>query len=99
VATFVLVHGAWHGEWCWERVGPILAQRGRSTWAQADAIRLFYNDSSPADAADAVSRLRPDATAIYGQVMPELPERRVPTTYISCLQDHGRAGRPARGSR
>jgi pimeloyl-ACP methyl ester carboxylesterase len=184
VATFVLVHGAWHGDWCWERVGPVLAQRGhavvapelpsdmagagrdeylgairdalkpraevvlvahsmsglvaplatadpavaslvllagmvprpgiswldagagpfaepmtqfsqrltfdqygRSTWTPADAIRLFYNDSPAADAAAAVSRLRPDSTAIYGQVMPSLPERRIPTTYISCRQD------------
>jgi pimeloyl-ACP methyl ester carboxylesterase len=28
VATFVLVHGVWHGGWCWERVRPVLAQRG-----------------------------------------------------------------------
>ena len=20
--TFVLAHGAWHGGWCWKRVGP-----------------------------------------------------------------------------
>lgn len=26
--AFVLVHGAWHGPWCWERVVPLLAQRG-----------------------------------------------------------------------
>ena len=24
----VLVHGAWHGAWCWERVIPALAERG-----------------------------------------------------------------------
>jgi pimeloyl-ACP methyl ester carboxylesterase len=28
VATFVLVHGAWHGSWCWERVVAELEQRG-----------------------------------------------------------------------
>jgi pimeloyl-ACP methyl ester carboxylesterase len=184
MTTFVLVHGAWHGDWCWERVRSALAQRchevvtpdlpsemagagrgeylsaisdtlkphaavvlvahsmsglvaplaiadpavaslvllasmmprpgtswldagaepyaepfgqfsqrlkfdedGRSTWAPDDAIRLFYNDCSPTDAADAVSRLRPDSTAIYRQIMPDLPERRVPTTYISCRYD------------
>ena len=27
-ATAVLVHGAWHGPWCWERVTPLLAARG-----------------------------------------------------------------------
>ncbi|HSF95246.1 MAG TPA: alpha/beta fold hydrolase, partial [Thermohalobaculum sp.] len=26
--TFVLVHGAWHGGWCWERVAPLLTARG-----------------------------------------------------------------------
>ncbi len=29
-ATIVLVHGAWHGAWCWERVVPLLEQRGLS---------------------------------------------------------------------
>jgi pimeloyl-ACP methyl ester carboxylesterase len=28
VATFVLVHGAMHGGWCWRDVGPLLARRG-----------------------------------------------------------------------
>ena len=26
--TIVLVHGAWHGSWCWERVTPLLEKRG-----------------------------------------------------------------------
>jgi len=25
---FVLVHGAWHGGWCWNRVRPLLEQKG-----------------------------------------------------------------------
>jgi len=28
VATFGLVHGAWHGAWCWERLLPELNRRG-----------------------------------------------------------------------
>lgn len=28
-ATFVLVHGAWHGGWCWERVATRLRAEGR----------------------------------------------------------------------
>ena len=28
MATFVLVHGAWHGGWCWKRVRPLLESRG-----------------------------------------------------------------------
>jgi pimeloyl-ACP methyl ester carboxylesterase len=27
----VLVHGAWHGPWCWERVVPLLRKRGVET--------------------------------------------------------------------
>ena len=26
--TFVLVHGAWHGGWCWRRVADILESKG-----------------------------------------------------------------------
>src|SRR5262249_37605119 len=28
MATFVLVHGAWHGSWCWKRVREALRARG-----------------------------------------------------------------------
>lgn len=28
--TFVLVHGAWHGGWCWNRVAAILRGRGHA---------------------------------------------------------------------
>jgi pimeloyl-ACP methyl ester carboxylesterase len=28
MSDFVLVHGAWHGAWCWEKVVPLLAARG-----------------------------------------------------------------------
>lgn len=31
MATVVLVHGAWHGSWCWERVVPLLERRGVKT--------------------------------------------------------------------
>ena len=26
--TFVLVHGAWHGGWCWGRVAELLRREG-----------------------------------------------------------------------
>ncbi len=32
----VLVHGAWHGAWCWERVIPLLEARG----IEVDALEL-----------------------------------------------------------
>jgi pimeloyl-ACP methyl ester carboxylesterase len=28
MATFVLVHGAWHGGWCWQRAAPLLRAAG-----------------------------------------------------------------------
>lgn len=28
MGTFVLVHGGWHGGWCWERVSPLLERAG-----------------------------------------------------------------------
>jgi len=33
MATFVLVHGAWHGAWCWRRVERLLAARGHQVFA------------------------------------------------------------------
>jgi pimeloyl-ACP methyl ester carboxylesterase len=31
--TFVLVHGAWHGGWCWRRVTDLLIARGHEAFA------------------------------------------------------------------
>ena len=33
MSTFVLVHGAWHGAWCWERLAPELEARGHESIA------------------------------------------------------------------
>ncbi|MDX6387861.1 MAG: hypothetical protein QOD85_1663, partial [Gaiellaceae bacterium] len=33
MATFVLVHGAWHGAWCWGRLTPELEARGHAVIA------------------------------------------------------------------
>ncbi|MBN42417.1 MAG: alpha/beta hydrolase [Alphaproteobacteria bacterium] len=32
MATFVLVHGAWHGGWCWSRVTPHLRAAGHAVY-------------------------------------------------------------------
>jgi pimeloyl-ACP methyl ester carboxylesterase len=32
VATFVLVHGAWHGGWCWQRLTPLLRSSGHHVY-------------------------------------------------------------------
>ena len=28
MSIFALVHGAWHGPWCWDRLTPLLQERG-----------------------------------------------------------------------
>ena len=33
MATFVLVHGAWHGAWCWRRVARLLRRAGHEVFA------------------------------------------------------------------
>ena len=30
MSTFVLIHGAWHGGWCWHKVAPLLQSRGHT---------------------------------------------------------------------
>jgi pimeloyl-ACP methyl ester carboxylesterase len=33
MTTFALVHGAWHGPWCWEDVSPLLERAGHDVLA------------------------------------------------------------------
>ena len=33
MSTFVLVHGAWHGGWCWYKTVPLLEKRGHTVIA------------------------------------------------------------------
>lgn len=33
MSTFVLVHGAWHGSWCWEKIVPLLEEAGHEVVA------------------------------------------------------------------
>src|SRR4051812_39729803 len=42
MTTFGLVHGAWHGAWCWEHVQDELDQRGH----RSVAVDLPCNDAS-----------------------------------------------------
>jgi pimeloyl-ACP methyl ester carboxylesterase len=30
MSTYVLVHGAWHGAWCWDKVAPLLRAHGHT---------------------------------------------------------------------
>jgi pimeloyl-ACP methyl ester carboxylesterase len=33
MSTFLLIHGAWHGGWCWRKVVPLLEAKGHRTIA------------------------------------------------------------------
>jgi pimeloyl-ACP methyl ester carboxylesterase len=33
MSTYVLIHGAWHGSWCWDKVVPLLQQAGHQVVA------------------------------------------------------------------
>ena len=33
MATYVLVHGGWHGGWCWKKVTPLLRAAGHDVYA------------------------------------------------------------------
>jgi len=49
--TFVLVHGSWHGAWCWSRVLPLLRGAGYDTHAVSltgvgERAHLLSNDIS-----------------------------------------------------
>ncbi len=33
MATFVLVHGSWHGGWCWKKLSPLLRAAGHEVYA------------------------------------------------------------------
>jgi pimeloyl-ACP methyl ester carboxylesterase len=47
--TFVLIHGAWHGGWCWRRVADLLKREGHRVYAPsltglADRSHLLSKD-------------------------------------------------------
>jgi len=33
MSTYVLIHGAWHGSWCWDKVVPLLRKEGHKVEA------------------------------------------------------------------
>lgn len=49
MSTFVLVHGSWHGAWCWQQLLPRLREAGHA----AVAVELPAHGDDPADASEA----------------------------------------------
>jgi pimeloyl-ACP methyl ester carboxylesterase len=60
MTTFALVHGAWHGAWCWERLVPELEARGH----RAVAVDLPCDD--PAATLSTYAGVVVDALATVG---------------------------------
>ena len=46
MASFLLIHGSWHGAWCWERLLPPLRARGHT--ARAVDLPGHGEDRTPA---------------------------------------------------
>ena len=67
MASFVLVHGAWHGGWCWEKVTPLLEAAGHGV----DAVDLPGHGANPAAASgmtlDAYARHVADRVEAAGE--------------------------------
>lgn len=49
MATFILVHGAFHGGWCWQRVAPLLERAGHRVLAP-DLPGSGHDPSPPTEA-------------------------------------------------
>ncbi|MGZ8562301.1 MAG: alpha/beta fold hydrolase [Candidatus Limnocylindria bacterium] len=80
MTTFVLVHGSWHGAWCWDRLIPQLEALGH----RAIAMDLPIDDPKAglAEYAEVVAPLVPDESAVLvghslgAAVIPLVAERR-----------------------
>lgn len=48
MSSYILVHGAWHGAWCWEKVVPLLEAEGHSVTA-VDLPGHGANPAAPAE--------------------------------------------------
>ena len=64
-ATLVLVHGAWHGPWCWQRLLPQLARQGLAVQCPA----LPSAGDAPAGLAEDASRVSAVLRGIAGPVV------------------------------
>jgi pimeloyl-ACP methyl ester carboxylesterase len=80
MTTFALVHGAWHGAWCWELLVPELERRGHRT------VTMDLPSEDPAATfetyADVVAAALPEEPAVVvghslgGLTIPLVPARR-----------------------
>ena len=67
-ATVVLVHGAWHGAWCWEKVVPLLDAAGIET-VTVDLPGHGDRAGAPADLYEAAAHVRAVLDGVDGPVV------------------------------
>jgi pimeloyl-ACP methyl ester carboxylesterase len=67
-------------------------EHGRSFWPRDVAADLFYQDCAPGDAADAASRLRPQAGTVLAEKTPWSGDVPSPVRYIACDADRAVSG-------
>ena len=67
MSHFVLIHGAWHGAWCWEKVVPLVGARGHS-------VRAIDLPGHGADPAPPASVGWDDYMRRMGEVIEAAPE-------------------------
>jgi pimeloyl-ACP methyl ester carboxylesterase len=68
MARFVLVHGSFHGAWCWEKVTPLLERTGHD--AIAVDLPGHGADSTPSSQLSFASYVDSVCTVIAGQKQP-----------------------------
>jgi hypothetical protein len=89
VTLFALVHGAWHGAWCWDRLVGELEGRGHRT----AAIDLPIETGSSDTYIDPVERMVDDARD-GDDVRPGRSLHGRPGD-LTCRGTNARTGRPA----
>lgn len=99
VHSFVLIPGAWHGAWCWERVAPLLERRGCTVLApdlpglgdaSAESATLetwarFVADLAASQSGKVILVGHSRGGAIISQAAEYVPERLAALVYVSGM--------------
>ncbi len=69
-STYILVHGAWHGAWCWSKVVPLMTNKGYKVIAiDLPSHGKDTTNASTVTFADYVKKLTETASKIDGEVI------------------------------
>lgn len=68
MSTYVLIHGSWHGAWCWEKVAPVLTREGHGV--EAPDLPGHGNDRTPPAEVTLESYVERVCDALDGQSEP-----------------------------